>query len=110
TLKDNPQTVKLFQNIAGANDGEQHKDNHINITQYFESNKDGILYLTEKHYENLVQALTNNAINAVDASSSNPTLSLPQSSSAFPSLSNQNDTYRKEEPESFDNSKGDIVD
>ena len=56
--------VKLMQNITSANDGEQHKDNHINITQYFESNKDSILYLIEKHYESLVEVLTNNAINA----------------------------------------------
>ena len=64
TLKADPQMVNLIQNIAAANNGEQHKDNHINITQYFESNKDSILYLTEKHYESLVEVLTNNAINA----------------------------------------------
>jgi hypothetical protein len=40
TLKNDPEMVKLIQNIAGANDGEQDKDNHINITQYFECNKD----------------------------------------------------------------------
>jgi hypothetical protein len=75
TLKDNPEMIKLINNIPRMNDGEQYKDNHINITQYFESNKDRILCLTEKHYENLVEALTNN----VDASSSsNPILSLPQ--------------------------------
>jgi hypothetical protein len=44
------------------------------------------------------------------SSSSDPTLSLPQSSSIFPSLSNQIDTYRKEEPEDFHNSKGDSDD
>ena len=64
TIKTDPQMVKLMQNITSANDGEQHKDNHINITQYFESNKDSILYLIEKHYESLVEVLTNNAINA----------------------------------------------
>ena len=48
TLKADPQMVKLIQNITGANDDKQHKDNHINITQYFESNKDRILNLGEK--------------------------------------------------------------
>jgi vacuolar-type H+-ATPase subunit E/Vma4 len=114
TLKDDPQMIKLIQNIAAANNGEQHKDNHINITQYFESNKDRILNLGEKNYENLVQALTNNAIDiaaSASSSSTNPTLSLPQSSSSmFPNLSTQSDTYKIEDPESFHNSKGDIAD
>ena len=81
-LKDNPQMVKLFQNISTTNDGEQHKDNDINITQCFESNKDRILNLGEKNYKNLVEVFTNNAIDiaASAASSSNDTLSLPQPS------------------------------
>jgi hypothetical protein len=111
TLKDNPQMAKLIQNISCANNGEQHKDNHINITQYFESNKDHILNLGEKNYENLVEAFTKNAIDiAASASSSiNPTLSLPQSSSsAFPSLSNQSDTHRIEDPNVYNN-KDDIA-
>jgi len=55
--------------------------------------------------------LTNNVIASVTASSlSNPASSLPQSSSTFPNLSDQNNTYRKEEPEGFHNSKGDIDD
>jgi hypothetical protein len=55
--------------------------------------------------------LTNNAIHiAASASSSlNPTLSLPQQSSAFPNLSTQSDKHRKEDPETY-NSKGDIID
>ena len=112
TLKDNPQMVNLIQNISGANDGEQHKINHINITQYFESNKDRILDLAENNYENLIQTLTNNAIdNAGAFSSSNPILSLPQSSLfTFPGPSNIIDTYRIEEPEEYHNSKGDIAD
>jgi hypothetical protein len=111
TLKDNPQTVKLFQNISTTNDGEQHKDNDINIIQCFESNKDSILDLAEKNYENLVQALTNNAIdNAVASSSFNPILSLPQSSSTLSSPLNQSDIYRIEESESFHDDKGDIDD
>jgi hypothetical protein len=40
--------VNLIQNITGANDDKQHKDNHINITQYFESSKDRILNLGGK--------------------------------------------------------------
>ncbi len=111
TLKDNPQMVNLIQNIAAANNGEQHKDNHINITQYFESNKDRILYLTEEHYENLVEALTINAIdNAGAFSSSNPVLSLPQSSSTLLGPSNKIATDRIEKPESYYNIKGDIAD
>ncbi|HJU79163.1 MAG TPA: hypothetical protein VJ599_06320 [Nitrososphaeraceae archaeon] len=79
TLKDNPQTVKLFQNIPGAIDGEQYKDNNNHITKYLEINKDRILNLGEKNYENLVEELTNNAINTVaDYSSSNSTLSSQQ--------------------------------
>jgi len=65
--------------------------------------------LAEKNYENLVEALTNNAISTV-ASSSNPASSLPQSSLIFPNLSDQSGTYRIEESESFPNSKGNIAD
>ncbi len=86
--------------MSTANDGQQHKDNDNIITQYFEFNKDRILYLTEKNYENLVEALTNNAINTA-ASSSNATLLSPSIGS---------DTYIKEESESFHHSRGDIAD
>ena len=109
TLKTDPQMVKLIQNITDANDGEQHKDNCINIAQYFESNKDRILNLGEKN-ENLVEAFTNHAIDTAADSSSNPTSSLPQSSSTFSNSFDQTDTFRKEQSESFDNSKGDIAD
>ncbi|HKG29633.1 MAG TPA: hypothetical protein VKA91_00050 [Nitrososphaeraceae archaeon] len=74
-----------------------------------------MLDLAEKHYENLVKALTNNAIDdvaVVASSSSNPTLSLAQSSSIFTSLSNRSDIYRTEEPEIYDaddDNKGDIA-
>jgi hypothetical protein len=61
----------------------------------------------DRRIENLVEAFTNNAI---DTASSNPTLSLPQSSSTFPRLSNQSNIYRIEKSESFQNSKGDIID
>ena len=60
-----------------ANDSEQYKDNNNNITKYLELNDDRILNLGKKNYENLVGVLTNNAI-ATAASSSSPTLSLPQ--------------------------------
>jgi hypothetical protein len=110
TLKADPEMVKLIQNMPRANDGEQYKDNHINITQYFESNKDRILNLGEKNYENLVDALTNNAIdNAAHASSSNPKITLSSSSAFNLGPYNQSDIYRKEEKsENYHNSKGDI--
>ncbi len=73
TLKTDPQLVKLIQNMASANDGEQHEDNNNNIVKYLESNKDSILNLVEKNYENLVETLTDNAINTTAVSSS-PTL------------------------------------
>jgi hypothetical protein len=107
TIKADPQMVKLIQHIRRANDGQQHKDNDINVTGYLEFNKDRLLDLAEKNYKNLVEALTNNIIDTA-ANSSNSTLSLPQSSSTFPNLS-KSDIYRKEESESFHNSKGDIA-
>jgi hypothetical protein len=66
-------------------------------------NKDILLDLSEKHYENLVEALTNNAIGV--ASSSNSTLPLP-SSSTFSGVY-KSDPYRIEESEDFHNCKGD---
>jgi hypothetical protein len=110
TLKSDPQLVKLIQNIPSANDVEQHKDNNNSITKYLESNKDKILDLAKKNYENLVEVLTNSAINNATHASSNPPFFLPQSSSTFPKLSNQSDKYRIEQPESFHNSKDDIAD
>jgi hypothetical protein len=111
TIKADPQMVKLIQNMTNPNDGEQYRGNNNNIVQYLESNKDRLLYLTEKHYENLVDALTNNAISSAAITFSNPTLSMPQSSSTYPGPSNKIATYRIEEPEIYDdNSKGDIVD
>jgi hypothetical protein len=82
TLKDNPQMVKLICNIPGAKASEQHKDNDNNITKYLELNKDRILNLGEKNYENLVEAFIKNAIDIVASASSslNPTLSSSQSS------------------------------
>jgi F0F1-type ATP synthase gamma subunit len=108
TLKADPQMVKLIQNIPSANDGEQNKDDNNNITKHLESNKDRILELAEKNFENLVEALTNNAI---ATASSNPTLSLPQSSSTFNVCpATQSDIFRKEDPGNYHNSKGNIAD
>jgi hypothetical protein len=71
TLKADPQTVKLIQNIPSTNNDEQHKDDNNNITKYLESNKDTLLDLAEKYYENLVEALTNDSISSAAASFSN---------------------------------------
>ena len=101
--------VNVILNIQITNGGEQYKDNNNSITRYIESNNDKILHLAEKNYEDLVEVLTNNAINAAASSSSNPTLSLSLSS-IFPSPYNQSDTCIIEEPEIYDNSKGDIAD
>jgi F0F1-type ATP synthase gamma subunit len=109
TLKADPQMIKLIQNIPNANDGEQHKDdNNDNAIKYLEFNKDSILDLAEKNYENLVEALTNNAVSSA-ASSSDAKLSLP-SSSIFLGSYNQSDAYRIEDLEIYHNSKDDIAD
>ena len=111
TLKTDPQMVKLIQNIPHANDSEQRKDNDININKYLEFNKDNLLDLAEKYYQNLVGILTNNVINKAAASPSNCILSLPQSSSStFPNLSNQCDTSKIDESKDYHNSKDDIAD
>ena len=64
---------------------------------------------SRKHYENLVEALTNNAIDNV-ISSSTTISSSTHSSSIFPTSSNQSDTHRKEESEIYDNDEGNIAD
>ncbi len=111
TLKTDPQMVKLIQNTPHANDSEQRQDNDININKYLEFNKDNLLDLAEKYYQNLVDILTNNVINKAAASPSNCILSLPQSSSpTFPNLSNQCDTSKIEESKDYHNSKDDIAD
>ena len=106
--------INIIYKILTANDAEQHKDdnndNNGNAIKYLESNKDNILDLAEKHYENLVEALTNDSISRSASSSSNPTLSLPQSSSIFPGPSKQSDIHRIEESEIHHNSKGNIAD
>jgi hypothetical protein len=111
TIKADPQMIKLIQNTPSANDDGQRKDNDTNniITKYLEFNKDRLLHVVEKNYENLVEAFTNNAIDAAANSSYNPTSSLPHSSSTFPNLSTQSDIYGIEKSESFNN-KGDVAD
>jgi hypothetical protein len=114
TLRADPQMVKLIQNIPSANDGEQHKENTNNdiITKYLESNKDRILALTEKHYENLVDTLTNDSISNAAASFSNLTISLPLSSSSTFDVApyKQSDIYGIEESDIHPDSKHNIAD
>ena len=87
TLKSDPELVNVIHKIPTMNDSEQRKDIDINITKYLEFNKDNLLDLAEKNYEDLV--LTNNAIDTViTESSSNPTLALPQSLLTYPNPSN----------------------
>jgi hypothetical protein len=110
-LKNDPEMANLIHNIPTAND-EYHRDNNNNnITKYFELNKNSLIDLAEKNYENLVEAFTKNAIHIATSvsSSTNPTLSLPQSSSTFPNSFDQIDIYGIEESENYHNSKGDIV-
>ena len=103
TIKNDPQMTNLIHKIATTNDGQQHKDdNNNNAIKYLEVNKNSLSDLAEKHYENLVEALTNNA---VANTSPNPTLS--SSSSAFPSSFDQSDIYRREEPETYHNDNND---
>ena len=111
TLTSDPQLINIIYKILTSNDREQHKDNsNDNVTKYLESNKDIILDLAEKHFDNLVEGLTNNALNTATASPS-PTLTLsPPSSSGFPNLSNQSHKYGIEESEIYYNSRGDIAD
>jgi hypothetical protein len=64
----------IYSIPINANNGEQHKDNNNNSIKYLEANKDILLDLAEKNYENLVEALTKNAIHiAASASSSSLT-------------------------------------
>ena len=71
-MKHDSEMANLNYNIPTTNDGEQHKDdNNNNALKYLEVNKNSLSDLAEKHYENLVEALTNNA---VANTSPNPTL------------------------------------
>jgi hypothetical protein len=114
TIKADPEMIKLIHNIPGANDGKQYEDDdNDNVIKYLEANKHNLLGLAEKNYENIVEALTNNAIETgadATSSSSNPTPSLPHSSYTFSSQPNQNDTYRIEDSINYHKKKGDIAD
>jgi hypothetical protein len=72
TLKSDQKMINIIYKILNTNDREQYKDNNNNdnAIKYLQPNNDNILDLAEKHYENLVEAFTNNAINA--SFSSNP--------------------------------------
>lgn len=103
TLRSDPQMIDTVYKILAVNDREQDEDINNNAIEYFEVNKDRILDLTEKNYENLLEELTNNVMNTAANSSYNHTLSLPQSSpSIFKSPSNQSDIYRIEESDIYD--------
>ena len=108
TLKDDPELVNLIHNMPISKVNRHDDNNNNNISKYLESNKDRIMDLAKKNYENLVEALTNNSIDTV-ACSSNSTLPL-HSSAAFSRPSNQSDPDRIKEPEIYHNSKGDIAD
>ena len=60
TLKSDPELLNLIYSISSANNGEQYNNN---IIKYLEFNKDRIMDLAEKNYQNLIEVLTNNAIN-----------------------------------------------
>jgi hypothetical protein len=114
TLKDDSQMVNLIYNIPAMNNGEQHKNNNNkNIANYLQANKNALSDLAEKHYENLVEALTNEVINTAAAASSSLSnrTSLPSSSSStFLGRSDQSDISKTEKEGIFHNSKGDIAD
>jgi len=61
-----------------VNDGKQHEDSN-NIIKYLDFNKDKILNLAKKNYENLVEALANNAINTAAAAAAAALSNLPSS-------------------------------
>jgi uncharacterized membrane protein YvbJ len=92
--------------LTNVND-RRHNDNddNDNAIKYLESNKDNSLDLAEKNYENLVEALTDNAIATVATSIS----SVLQASSTFLGPYPQTYIHRIEEPENFHNSEGDIA-
>jgi hypothetical protein len=111
TLKADPETANLIYNISATPDGSRHDNNNDNnIIKYLELNKTKILDLSEKNYENIVEALTNNAISSAATSCSDPTSSLTSSSSTFSNPFNQSDNHRIEESDTHYNSKGDIAD
>jgi hypothetical protein len=72
TLTSDPKMVNSIYAILLTNGYDcRHNDNddNDNAIKYLESNKDKIFDLVEKHYENLVEALTKNVITAAASSS-----------------------------------------
>jgi hypothetical protein len=110
-LKADPQMVNLIYDMpTTANDRKQLKNSNDNnnIAKYLECNKDKILDLAEKNYQNLVEVLTNNVI-VNTTTSFYSTLLVPLSSSIFSGLLNQSDIHRIAESEIYHNSKEDIA-
>jgi hypothetical protein len=68
------------------------------------------LDLAEKNYNNIVEALTKDAIDTALSPPNSASSSLLQSSSTFPNLSNQRDMDRMDNSESFLQNKSDIAD
>jgi hypothetical protein len=103
--------INIIYKIPTANNSDKHKDiNNDNVIKHLESNKDSILDLAEKHYEYLVEALTNNAISVEDYSlSSSPDNTMLSSSSTFPTQLNQSNTYRIDDSGIYHNTKDDIA-
>ena len=62
-----------------TNDREQYKDNNNNDStiKYLQPNNHNLLDLAKKHYENLVETFTNNAINDSSFSSNTIPVELP---------------------------------
>ena len=76
------------------------------LLSHIEEYRDMILDESKRLYDRLLKHFTNNIMDnaAGGASSSDPKLS------SFPNLSNQRDMDRMDNPESFRQNKGDIVD
>jgi hypothetical protein len=75
--------ANVIHNMSATQDVHGHDNNNDdNIIKYLELNRTRILDLSEKNFENIVEALTNSVIaNIANASSFNSTLSLSSCSS-----------------------------
>jgi predicted DNA-binding protein YlxM (UPF0122 family) len=63
TLKADPEIAHVIHNVSATPDDRGHDNNNDNnIIKYLELNKTRILDLSEKNYENVVEALTNDSI------------------------------------------------
>ena len=79
TLKSDPKMNNIIYQILTTNDREQYKDNNNNDSaiKYLQPNYHNLLDLAKKHYENLVETSTNNAINDSSFSSNTIPVELP---------------------------------